>query len=186
MGYRTSQFVFAVVLITTGLLQASTATAQTYDQLKKWCYGDATDDQTIQGCNAVIKAGRATPANIATAFGNRGLAYNNKKQYDRAIEDLDEAIRLNPSYTFAFNNRGGAYKDKGQDDRAIQDYDQAIRLDPLYTAAFTNRGLAYEGTKDFEKARTDFRTAISVSPKYDNGEWAQKTARERLEALKDK
>ena len=53
-----------------------------------------------------------------------------KTMIDRAIEDYDQAIRLNPNFAEAFYNRGVAYDGKGQPDRAIEDYDQAIRLNP--------------------------------------------------------
>jgi tetratricopeptide (TPR) repeat protein len=138
MGFMTSRFVVAAVLVATGLLHAPTATAQTYDQLTKWCYGDATDDQSIQGCNAVIQSGKETKNDLAAAFNNRGLAYDNKKEYDRAIQDYDQAIKLNPNNAHAFNNRGLAYANKGDNDRAIQDYDQAIKLNPNDAVAIKN------------------------------------------------
>jgi tetratricopeptide (TPR) repeat protein len=56
------------------------------------------------------------------------LAYFAKGQYERAIQDYDEAIRLRPNYAKAFNNRGNAYRKLGQNERAIEDYDEAIHL----------------------------------------------------------
>ena len=85
---------------------ASAASAQTYKQLREWCYGDATDDQTIQGCNAVVLSNQETQSDKGDAIGNRGLAYKHKGQLDRAIEDYDEAIRLNSKNTNNFNLRG--------------------------------------------------------------------------------
>ena len=35
------------------------------------------------------------------AGSNRGLAWNRKKEYDKAIRDYDEAIRLDPKYLYA-------------------------------------------------------------------------------------
>jgi tetratricopeptide (TPR) repeat protein len=64
----------------------------------------------------MIQSGRETQQNLATAFHSRGLAYNRKGQPDRAIEDYDQAIQLNPNYALAFYNRGVAYGDKGQFD----------------------------------------------------------------------
>ena len=104
MVFKTPKFAVAAALIGVGLLQAPTATAQSYDQLHTWCFGDSTDDQTIQGCDAVIKL----DPNNASAFTARGIAYNAKGQHDRAIQDYDQAIKLNPNDTYAINNRAAA------------------------------------------------------------------------------
>ena len=67
---------------------------------------------------------------LGKSFGSlndSGSAYANKGQYDRAIADFDEAIKLDPEYALSFYNRGCAYAMKGQHDRAIADYDEAIR-----------------------------------------------------------
>ena len=53
-----------------------------------------------------------------------------KKDYDRAIADYDQAIRLNPNYAAAYNSRGLAYDDKRDYDRAIADFNKAIKLNP--------------------------------------------------------
>ena len=66
----------------------------------------------------------------ALAFGNRGLVYERKDSYDRAITDFNEAIRLDPNYAIAFRGRGIVYGNKGDYDRAIADFTEAIRLDP--------------------------------------------------------
>ena len=45
----------------------------------------------------------------AEAYYNRGIAYGDKGEYDKAIEDYSKAIELNPEYAEAYNNRGNAY-----------------------------------------------------------------------------
>src|SRR5262249_1166922 len=48
----------------------------------------------------------------AAAYFKRGSAYRAKEDYDRAIMDYTEAIRLDPNSASAYNNRGLAYQDK--------------------------------------------------------------------------
>ena len=67
---------------------------------------------------------------MALAFSSRGNAYYNKRDYDRAIQDLTQAVKLNPNDIPAFNDRGIAYGIKGEVDLAIEDFEQVIRLDP--------------------------------------------------------
>ena len=55
----------------------------------------------------------------------RGLTYDYAGDYDRAIADFDQALRLTPSNVDAFCSRGWAFAQKGDYDRAIQDCDQA-------------------------------------------------------------
>jgi tetratricopeptide (TPR) repeat protein len=54
----------------------------------------------------------------AYAYNNRGFSYNSLGEYDQAIADLNEAIRLDSQHALAYSNRG--YKD----DKAIADYNE--------------------------------------------------------------
>ncbi|CAN0497692.1 unnamed protein product, partial [Phaeothamnion confervicola] len=52
----------------------------------------------------------------------RGNAHLIKRDFDRAIPDLDQAIQLNPNYSVALYDRGVAYGLKGEAERAISDF----------------------------------------------------------------
>jgi len=88
----------------------------------------------------------------------------NTGNYDRAIVNLSEAIRLNPNGALAFYSRGLAYGKKGDYDRAIADYDEAIRFDASDSLAFINRGLAYERKGETDLAIADYNEAIRLDP----------------------
>ena len=80
--------------------------------------------------------------------------------FDRAIEDYNKAIELNPELAEAYNNRGVAYCIKGDYDRAIVDYNTAIALKRDYTAdAYYNRGEAWLHLGEWEKAKLDLTVA---------------------------
>ena len=129
---------------------------------------DTDPDIRIVACTAVIKSGHESNKNLAVVFVSRGIAFRKKKQYDLAIKDYDQAIRLNPSDSAAFDDRGIAYKKKKQYDRAIEDYDQAIRLNPNDAHAFANRGSAYDDKRLYDRAINDFGKAISIDSNYAN------------------
>ena len=68
------------------------------------------------------------------------------KQYtepNKAIEYLNNAIKLQPNNAETYNQRGVAYKNLGQNQRAIEDYNEAIRLKPDNVLAYYNRGTVY-------------------------------------------
>src|SRR3989338_11675443 len=80
----------------------------------------------------------------ADAYYKRGLAYQDKGQYDQAISDYSRALEIDPWDTAAYNNRGDTYENKGQYDQAISDYNRALEIDPWYALAYYNRGVAYK------------------------------------------
>jgi tetratricopeptide (TPR) repeat protein len=85
-----------------------------------------------------------------------------------------------------YDNRAIELRQRGDYDKAIVDYSEAIRIDGELTGAYTGRGLAHEGKAEVDKAKADYRKALTVGPKYDDGQWAQATARQRLAALGEK
>ena len=73
-------------------------------------------------------------------YSNRGNAYNDLGEPQRAIQGHDEAIRLDPKDAVAYSNRGHSYNELGEFQRAIQDFNEAILLDPQLAFAYNNRG----------------------------------------------
>lgn len=144
-------------------LIATPSWSQTAQQ-RTWCFSSAaTDDETIDGCTALIQSGRET-TNLPTEFYNRGIGYDGKGLYDQAIADDTQAIALKPDYAEAYDNRGFAYDDKGLYDQAIADYTQAIALKPDFADAYTNRGSAYGKKGLYDQAVADYTKAIALKP----------------------
>ena len=65
----------------------------------------------------------------AIAYNNRGIAYLDKGQYGRAIEDFNKAIALDPNYASAYGNRGFAYQRLRRDAEAEKDFSMARQLE---------------------------------------------------------
>ena len=92
-------------------------------------------------------------------------SWSAKGNYDQAIKDYSEAIRLDPGLAPAWNNRGLAYDNKGDYDQAIKDFSEALRLDPGLANAWYHRGAAYKELGDEAKAKADILKAEELEAK---------------------
>ena len=91
--------------------------------------------------------------------------YSQNREYDKAIVEYTQALRLDPNYTLAYNDRSYIYGEIKKDyDRAIADYTQAIRLNPNFVAAYHNRGSVYGHKRDYTRVIADFETALRLDP----------------------
>jgi Flp pilus assembly protein TadD len=103
-------------------------------------------------------------AGDAEAYNKRGNAYRNNGDYDKAIEEFNQALRLNPNYAEAYSNRGAAWGATGDYDKAIEDFSEAIRLNPDYANAYYNRGITWGTKGDYDKAIEDYSQALRLNP----------------------
>lgn len=106
------------------------ASAQPAERPKASCNGAVINDPVgmIEACTAFIAENPQRAPVLARAYTWRGRAYADVDQPDRAIEDLNEAIVIEPSTT-AFDLRARAYWRKGDAERALSDYESALSID---------------------------------------------------------
>src|SRR5262245_24271327 len=126
--------------------------------------GGAPLDTVVGGCTALIQSGSYAGRDLSTVFIIRATAHQRKGDLDRAIQDYDQAIKLDPGSAIAYYNRGVAYGARKDWDRAIQSYDQAIRHNPNDAAAFRNRGDAHVEKQQLDRAIEDFDQATKLDP----------------------
>lgn len=91
------------------------------------------------------------------------ISIKREKDYQRALEDMDEAIKLQPHYAGFFINR--AFLRYNLDDYfgAMADYDYALSLDPMNSVAYFNRGLLLAEVHDNDRAIKDFTKVLQLN-----------------------
>ena len=129
----------------------------------------------------------------AADYMNRGLMFALRGDFDIAVDDFTDAIKLNPNLAVAYVQRGKALiarrlpkqnrysldgeftfawvfntLDTGGDDdeRAIADFSKALELNPNLAVAWNYRGRIHRERGDTEKAMADFNQAIRREPNY--------------------
>lgn len=65
---------------------------------------------------------------FAEVYCDRGIALDDRGEYDRAILVFDKAIELKPDYAEAFAHRGIAYERLGEIKAALADYRRQYEL----------------------------------------------------------
>ncbi|MFM9940269.1 MAG: tetratricopeptide repeat protein [Hyphomicrobiaceae bacterium] len=110
----------------------------------------------------IIESGTATPAEKAQAYAMRALALSIKGQYDAAIRDYDESIRLAPDFAVALNNRAWAYFKSGRGIRGLPDVERSLQLNPLSEHTWDTRAHIRQTMGQFDGAFADYERAVDI------------------------
>jgi tetratricopeptide (TPR) repeat protein len=99
------------------------------------------------------------------AISCRCWAYMAVREFDRALKDGEEAVRLNPGSTAWKNNRGEVFIKRKEYDKAIAEFTELLDSNPRYYFALLNRGEAYLRNRQFAKAKADIEAALGNDDK---------------------
>jgi tetratricopeptide (TPR) repeat protein len=106
---------------------------------------------------------RLNPLN-ANAYYRRGVVYQYKSEYEKALADYDEAIQLDPQFQDAYLARATARNDQGDTDGMFADLGMAIQVNPLHSKPYLERSAVYYDSGNYGSALTDLSKAIQIAP----------------------
>src|SRR5262245_43743396 len=116
------------VALSLALAAGCASSDQTADVRRCWDLTQASADPQLRlrECMWAIESDLLTDEGLAQAYTNRGLAYYDLEDFNRATAEYDTAIRLAPNYGMAYYNRGLSNVGKHQYDSAIADFSAAL------------------------------------------------------------
>lgn len=114
-----------------------------------------------------IELGKASHhPKLANLYFNRGTLFCDTKQWDKALADLTEAIRLDPNMSDGYVNLNLVYKHFQQYDKAYDACDKAVKADPKNVFAYSGRATSEFDLARFEDAIKDANRALELKPDF--------------------
>lgn len=152
--------IFALLLITSAFISLWLTNVRT----KVWKNSDVLWTDAISkypSSEAYRNRGSYLVNKVAYDLGKKKLDEN---EFDRALEDFNISIKMNPANAKVYINRANIYGLKSRFDSALADYSKAIELDNSDAQTFFNRAITYSIMKQFDKAAADYSTALTLNP----------------------
>lgn len=118
--------------------------------------------QETEVTGSAVREGEATASSDPAFYLARSVRRYSRGDFDQAIRDCDEAIRLEPGKALAYGHRGKAWAGKGDTDRALADYEAAIGIDPNNPDLLRDHGNLWRQLGDLDRALAAFDHAIRL------------------------
>lgn len=141
-------------------------------------FNEGRYEAAVEAYTRAVLAGDLDPEALAVTFNNRGVAYSELGDYDRAIQDYTQSLSLKPKDKTAIKNlriayvrRATAAANLGEQAQALADYNRAIELEPDHPLAYVRRAQLRLQQGDRETAIPDLEHAQALEP--NNREIAQ-------------
>ncbi len=117
-------------------LNQEKGTAQEYFELGSILLSKSLATQAIAQFQKALRAAEVeAEPNVAPVFNAIGYGHFIQEQYDLAIRNYKEALKINPNYLTALNNLAHAYEKKNLTSQALEVYEQVLGQDPKNNTA---------------------------------------------------
>jgi tetratricopeptide (TPR) repeat protein len=94
----------------------------------------------------------------------QGHALIERQMWDKAIEKLEKAAKLDPSYAELWFELAVAYEEVKQIGSAIDSYHKALEIEPDNIRILNNLGNLYRKIEDFSKAEQCYDNIFEINP----------------------
>lgn len=122
-------------------------------------------NKAIERFRKAAEMDRKYAQDVAIAYQQRAFSYANDQRFQDALNDLNEAININPRDARAYEQRGAIEMKINDYDRALADYELAIKANPAEIKYHNYRAYIYELRGDIPNATTENEAALKINSK---------------------
>ncbi len=102
---------------------------------------------------------------IAVGWNNRGMVYYDKGDYDKALSDFNESIRVQPTHPDAYNNRSIIYYQRKDYQKALEENLKLLAIDSAHKEGYGNRGSFFYVLQQYDSASYYYLKSTTVNPR---------------------
>ena len=135
-------------------------------------------DKAIELLRKATGLDRKYAPNLAAVYQLRGYAAATNQQFQDAISDYSEAIKINPQDARIYEQRAAVEMKLNDTDKALADYSEAIKLKPNEVRYYLYRSYIYETKGDIKNSMADTEKVLTL----DSNNQEAKSRKTRLEA----
>src|SRR4030095_1734385 len=103
--------------------------------------------------------------NLPAVYQQRAYAAATNQQFQDAINDYGEAIKISPEDARIYEQRAAAEMKLNDMDKALADYSEAIKLKPNEVRYYGYRSYIYEVKGDINNSMADADKVLKLDPK---------------------
>jgi tetratricopeptide (TPR) repeat protein len=168
---RTFVFIFAAALaLCAPQLSQAEATKDTKEANKLAVDGaEASKNQEWEKAVDLLRKATALDhkyaPNLAAVYQQRAYAAATNQQFQDAINDYGEALKISPEDARIYEQRAAVEMKLNDMDKALADYSEAIKLKPNEARYYAYRGYIYEVKGDIKNSMADADKVLKLDPK---------------------
>lgn len=103
--------------------------------------------------------------NSAVGWNNRGMVYYEKGEFDKALLDFNECIRVQPKHPDAYNNRSIIYYHRKDYPKALEENLKLLNIDTAHKEGYSNRGSFFYIMQQYDSSKYYYLKATQVNGK---------------------
>lgn len=140
---------------------------QVFERRRQQCFNSAdqfTPQESIRGCSDLIAMRSITGDGRAQAYKLRGDRYRGLRDWEHALADYNQVIRMRGDHPGAYYRRSEVYLAQGQYDLAMADAERVIQIVPDTPGGYRVRcEIRALRNVDLDLARQDCQRALEIN-----------------------
>jgi tetratricopeptide (TPR) repeat protein len=122
-------------------------------------------DKAIESLRKASGLDHKYAKDLAAVYQQRAYAAATNQQFQDAINDYGEAIKITPEDARIYEQRAAVEMKLNDTDKALTDYSEAIKLKPNEVRYYAYRSYIYEVKGDIKNSMADTDKVLKLDPK---------------------